>query len=191
MEKRSQTSFDSDADAESSTTLLDEQLRISRHRARPGTIALKLILGLACGLCVVSLLYTAATVHKLSQSSEVDYGDCGAHESVDEARAKGCVFDPMGWVWVRPECYDAEMTADFLNRTDFTWHTEPKLTPESKVPMDVIFRGDHPKLFTQKKYHSVHCTVSEPSPLIFTSTSAIDTAPASGNILLIFLWGNS
>ena len=169
MEKRSQASFDSDADAESSTTLLDEQLldeqllaNRSSRRSRPTAIALKLVLGLVAVACFASLMYTAVTVHKISQASEVDYGDCGSNESVEEARAKGCVFDPMGWVWVRPECYDAEMVADFLNRTEFSWHTEPKLTPESKVSMDVIFRGDHPKLFTQKKYHSVHCTVSEP-----------------------------
>ncbi|KAL1859797.1 hypothetical protein Daus18300_009387 [Diaporthe australafricana] len=66
----------------------------------------------------------------------------------------------MGWVWVRPECYDKELMDDFMNRTEFSWHTEPKLHPESMVPLDVIFRGDHPKLFTQKKYHYVHCTVN-------------------------------
>lgn len=161
MEKRSQASFDSDIDAESSTTLLGKRFTTrSPRRSHPAAIALKLFLGLSALACFSSLIYTAITVRKISMAAEVDYGDCGSNESVDEARAKGCVFDPMGWVWVRPECYDAEMVTEFLNRTEFTWHTEPKLTPESKVPMEVIFRGDHPKLFTQNKYHYVHCTVS-------------------------------
>ncbi|KAK4107473.1 hypothetical protein N656DRAFT_674599, partial [Canariomyces notabilis] len=74
-----------------------------------------------------------------------------------EARALGCVFDPMSWIWVRPECYDGELIAEFFSQTNFSWHTEPKLKPETKLSMDIIHRGDHPKLFTQKDYHTVHC----------------------------------
>lgn len=108
------------------------------------------------------LLYTSFTVHRLSSASPLatSYGDCGASETVEEARAKGCVFDAMSWIWVRPECYDAELVEDFFENTNYTWHTEPKLKPETKVPMEVVRRGDHPKLFVQKEYHSVHCAVS-------------------------------
>lgn len=66
----------------------------------------------------------------------------------------------MSRIWVRPECLDKAMIEDFMNRTDFSWHFDPKLTPESVVPLDVVYRGDHLKLFTQKKYHYAHCTVS-------------------------------
>jgi hypothetical protein len=36
---------------------------------------------------------------------------------VSEARALGSVFNPTGWVWVCPECFDATLAAEFLDRT--------------------------------------------------------------------------
>lgn len=157
-------SFDTNfiSDDESNLTLLGDGSKvITRKRSSRRSLMLKILFALIALACAGSVLYTAAEVHSLSTHAIVDYGDCGTDGSVEEARAKGCVFDPMSWIWVRPECYDKAMVADFMNRTDFSWHFDPKLTPESVVPMDVIYRGDHPKLFTQKKYHYVHCTVSD------------------------------
>lgn len=155
-------SFD-DSDDGSGMTLLHEHMKDSSTARRRGLRAsgwlLKLFLGAVALICSVSIVYTAACVHRLSSVAIADYGDCGQSETVEEAREKGCVFDPMSWIWVRPECYDAELVAEFMNSTDFSWHTEPKLKPETKLGMDVIFRGDHPKLFTQKDYHTVHCFV--------------------------------
>ncbi|POS70691.1 hypothetical protein DHEL01_v210914 [Diaporthe helianthi] len=135
---------------------------VKPHRSSKLTLALKFLAGITALICAGSVLYTAYAVHNISEVSRADYGDCGTQDSVEEARAKGCVFDPMGWVWVRPECYDKELVEEFMNRTEYSWHTEPKLLSESMVPLDIVFRGDHPKLFTQKKYHYVHCTVSFP-----------------------------
>ncbi|KAJ5958812.1 uncharacterized protein N7479_005962 [Penicillium vulpinum] len=87
-----------------------------------------------------------------------ELGDCGPNHTVEEAREYGCVFDPMSWLWVRPECYDKVLIDDFMNRTEWSWHTDWKLTPETKVPLDVVFSGEHPQLYTSKKYHSIHCT---------------------------------
>ena len=144
---------------------------VSQRKRRCGSaasaVATRAFAALLALLCVGSFIYMSRELRDISNgiiaSTEaarvIDYGDCGDKDSVEEARAKGCVFDPMGWIWTRPECYDAELVEDFMNRTDWSWHTDPKLTEESKVPMDVIYRGDHPKLFTSKKYHYVHCTV--------------------------------
>ena len=147
----------------SDTALLEayQQTAPSKPRSLKAILALRLIFGTVALLCVLLIVYTAVTVYSIASHTAVDYGDCGTNDSIEEARAKGCVFDPAGWVWVRPECYNADMISEFLNRTEYSFHTEPKLTPESLVPMDVVFRGDHPKLFTQKKYHYTHCTVSQ------------------------------
>lgn len=164
--KDQKTSFDTAfiSDDESNLTLLGDgtkSIATTRKRSsRRGSLMLKALLVLIALACAGSVLYTAAQVHQITTAAVIDYGDCGADGSVEEARAKGCVFDPMSWIWVRPECLDKPMIEDFMNRTDFSWHFDPKLTPESMVPLDVVYRGDHPKLFTQKKYHYVHCTVS-------------------------------
>lgn len=164
--KQYKTSFEdsSMSDDDSGMTLLGEHARAlskSRHSSKKALV-FKILAGITALICAGSILYTAFAVHNIPQVSRADYGDCGTQGSVEEARAKGCLFDPMGWVWVRPECYDKVLIDDFMNRTEWSWHTEPKLKPESMVPLDVVFRGDHPKLFTSKKYHYVHCTVSYP-----------------------------
>ncbi|OAA50779.1 hypothetical protein BBO_00726 [Beauveria brongniartii RCEF 3172] len=150
------------SDDESSTTLLEHHREaILGLRSDKPKRYIQLLVGLVVILCTVSVVYTAAAVHGMASQSQRDFGDCGSDNTVEQARAKGCVFDPMGWVWVRPECYDDKMIHEFMNRTEFTWHTEPKLRPDTQVPLEVVFRGDHPKLFTQRKYHDIHLHVEE------------------------------
>lgn len=154
------------SDDGSGVTLLHEHIKGSLNpptrRERLRNRFVKLLVFAVSLISVTSLIYTAIGVHRLSSAATTDYGDCGSTETVEEARAKGCVFDPMSWIWVRPECYDAELVAEFMAQTNFSWHTEPKLKPETKLDMEIIYRGDHPKLFTQKDYHTVHCFVSLP-----------------------------
>jgi hypothetical protein len=156
------TSFDVSEDG-SGMTLLHEHMEdslMASRRPRATSWLLRIVLVAVALVCSISIVYTAVGVHRLSTVAMVEYGDCGQTETVEEARALGCVFDPMSWIWVRPECYDGELIAGFFSQTNFSWHTEPKLKPETKLSMDIIHRGDHPKLFTQKDYHTVHCFVS-------------------------------
>jgi len=112
---------------------------------------------------IVQLASMSVSLHGIEKSihlkpTGLEFGDCGSSHTIEEARESGCLFDPMSWLWVRPECYDQELIDNFMNRTDWSWHSDWKLTPESRIPLEEVVRGDHAKLFTQKKYHSVHCT---------------------------------
>jgi hypothetical protein len=126
--------------------------------------AILILTGLAVflpALCVA--IYLSVAAHAIQNSihlypTGMELGDCGSNHTPEEARAKGCLFDAMSWLWVRPECYDQALIDNFMNRTDWSWHTDWRLTPESQVPLETVLRGDHPHLFTQKKYHSIHCT---------------------------------
>jgi hypothetical protein len=111
---------------------------------------------------LVALSFISANVQRIEKgvTRELSFGDCGKSESVEDARALGCVFDPLNWSWVRPACYHKDLVDEFMNRTTWSWHTDPKLTPESAVPMEEVLRGDHPILFTSKMFHTVHCAVS-------------------------------
>ncbi|KAK1757772.1 hypothetical protein QBC47DRAFT_165074 [Echria macrotheca] len=156
-----------DDDHSSNMTLLHEDRHkpggttaTNSRRSRLSRRLTQLVAGVVVLASLGALAYTAAGVHRLSGAATADYGDCGTSETVAEARAHGCVFDPMSWIWVRPECYDPDLVAEFMAQTNFSWHTEPKLRPETRVDMDIIYRGDFPKLFTQKDYHTVHCFVS-------------------------------
>jgi hypothetical protein len=118
---------------------------------------------LAAVALLMVLTFNSTQLHWIdaNMARGVNLRHCGKSNTVEEARSLGCIFDPMSWVWVRPECYDAELVEDFMNRTDWSWHTDPKLTPVSAVPMEEIYRGYHPKLFISKMYHTVHCSVSD------------------------------
>ena len=151
-------------DDESIMTLLgDKWDKTTRNQGSKTKSIFYLALVLFAAICISAIIYLSVTIHAMQKfvhlhPSGIELGDCGSSPTVEEARAKGCLFDPMSWLWVRPECYDQSLIDNFMNRTDWSWHTDWRLTPESQVPLEDVFAGDHPQLFTGKKYHSIHCT---------------------------------
>ncbi|PHH78510.1 hypothetical protein CDD82_3019 [Ophiocordyceps australis] len=87
-----------------------------------------------------------------------ELGHCG--DTVAEARALGCIFDPMSWAWQRPECYNADLVADFLARMDWRFYYSNNTLPSEQVPRQVWLSGDNPKLYTSRAWHAFHCTYS-------------------------------
>ncbi|TGJ85492.1 hypothetical protein E0Z10_g3252 [Xylaria hypoxylon] len=144
-------------DNECDVVLLGERRLPPRPRSHRGPLALRIVLCVTALISTTLIPYNTFAARATYTTEPIDFGDCGSSDTAEEGRAKGCVFDPMGWVWVRPECFNREMVHEYLDRGKFTFHTDPKLTPESMVPIDIIFRGDHPKLFTQKSYYSIYC----------------------------------
>ncbi|KAI0532060.1 hypothetical protein GGR58DRAFT_523602 [Xylaria digitata] len=145
----SRLSFDgssiiSDNDNESMVALLGERGLSSPSRCHRAALVLR-----------ITLVFITYIEYFMEPT---DFSDCSLSDTVGEVRAKGCVFDPMGWAWVCPECFNCEIVEEYLGRGNFTFHTDLNLTSESIVPMDIIFQGDCPKLFTQKLYHLVNCT---------------------------------
>jgi hypothetical protein len=116
------------------------------------------------GIVLISLVlvsWTAIQTWKVQQHvhlfpSGSELGTCGDNKTVEEARAHGCVFDAMSYLWVRPECYHRELVEDFMQRSDWAWYSDAQL--KHKLPMDELLRGDHPQAFAPKKYHQIHCT---------------------------------
>lgn len=52
-------------------------------------------------------------------SQNADRGGFGIERSAEEARARACVFYPIGWICRRSEC-DKELINDFENRTEWS-----------------------------------------------------------------------
>jgi hypothetical protein len=113
-------------------------------------------------LAIVLLVgFTALQTWKVQQHvhlypSGLELGTCGYDKTPEEARAHGCVFDPMSFIWVRPECYHGDLLEDFMKRSEWAWYSDPQL--KHKLPMDEVFNGDHPQAFAPKQYHQIHCT---------------------------------
>ncbi|EAW12351.1 uncharacterized protein ACLA_063180 [Aspergillus clavatus NRRL 1] len=90
---------------------------------------------------------------QLEPSSSPRLFRCGT--SAAEAKAAGCHFDLMSFSWLPPECYNQDLTNDFLNHTDWQW----SLDAEGKhmVSKHFVQQGDFEFLFTSYEYHVVHC----------------------------------
>lgn len=73
----------------------------------------------------ISPLPTPDTMANKSKPTRKEFGHCG--HSIKEARALGCIFDPMSSAWQRPECYNTELVNDFLAAYD--WHFFPNAEP--------------------------------------------------------------
>ena len=85
-----------------------------------------------------------------------EFGDCG--KSIEEARAKGCIFDNLSYSWVRPECHHPDLLAAYRNRTVIPYYTDRTLTEESRIPQEEIFRGDILTAWAPALQHSMHCS---------------------------------
>ena len=82
-------------------------------------------------------------------------GDCG--NSVEEAQAKGCIFDVMAFTWEPPECYDAELVAEFLDSYDWKFYRKWHGKEEDLIPWEESSQGLS-DVWSPWIYHTLHCT---------------------------------
>jgi len=150
-------------DEQSDYQLLDEKrLALSKRH----TIWKPLVTALGFCFVVAILLAVIGSQHqKLSKISSLpaaptgrELGDCGSDETAESARAAGCKFDPMSWIWVRPECYPEDLIYDYFNRTGFKFYKDWHLRPEDEIPMDQVYYGTDMQVYTEKNFHAVHCS---------------------------------
>lgn len=151
--------------------LLDEQLKLRRKDRRWS----KLLLGLCCSIFVVISIGTIVYLSmKLDQTKKAahahhdvrptiihtgsELGDCG--HSIEQARAAGCHFDPMSWLWIPHSCYmpHRDLIDEWKSKTDWHFYTDVNMRPEDEVPVQSAYNGDYMKLYTPYKYHKIHCS---------------------------------
>lgn len=74
------------------------------------------------------------------------------------ARANGCIFDLLTLAWLAPECYDADLSAEFLEDAPETfYYDEDAQRPiESYEALSERPLGEFS--WTTRKYHIYHCS---------------------------------
>ncbi|EME44324.1 hypothetical protein DOTSEDRAFT_93984, partial [Dothistroma septosporum NZE10] len=76
---------------------------------------------------------------------------CG--KTAQEARAAGCIFDPMMNSWLAEDCYDEELSLEFRNIRNWTFFTDEFRTRQlSEVEFSEA--GDS---WGTWEYHITHC----------------------------------
>ncbi|KAF3392766.1 hypothetical protein F1880_008496 [Penicillium rolfsii] len=110
-------------------------------------------------ITAVRMALTTNHPHRPSdQSTGDEFGHCG--KSITEARALGCIFDPMSWAWQRPECYHADLVKEFLERMDWHFYLSNETLAMEEVPREEWERGDYTLLYGPRMWHQFHCTYS-------------------------------
>ena len=125
----------------------------SRSGRAPRPLSLFLLLflivaGSTTYIVVLPKIYEAAPTGR-------ELGDCGA--SIEEAKAKGCIFDNMSYAWVQPACHHEELLAEYRNRTEMPYYSDRSLKPEYRIPIEEIMRGDYIRAWAPEKHHPLHC----------------------------------
>lgn len=113
----------------------------------PRLLSFALFFLVATSIAVV-LLHPALGISTLPANS------CGT--TAAEARAAHCHFDMMSFCWLPSPCYDAELSAEFLARSNWTWYRDQ--TAQQPVSLAEVQSGAHDELFVSYDYHLAHCT---------------------------------
>ncbi|GAT24894.1 hypothetical protein RIB2604_01807280 [Aspergillus luchuensis] len=72
-----------------------------------------------------------------------------------EAQALGCVLDPLALSWVRPACYNKELTEEPLAVRNWTWTTDP--WGKRHLSKSEVLDGDWEYVYVDHWYHVTHC----------------------------------
>lgn len=95
------------------------------------------------------LLLTYGTL----QVSHQEFYDCGS--SPEEARAKDCQFDMLGFAWVPKQCYDAELANSWDTYHEFEFYYDNEHT--RRISVEELKKGINHYIFTTGRYHRSHC----------------------------------
>lgn len=99
---------------------------------------------------------------------------CGSTPS--QAVARGCSFDTLSFTWQTPECYDAELMAEWESTVrENGWKYYADKTGKRPVPYETAFTGTY-ELWVEWDLHVVHCTFMwRQMHRAFTLTGFIDS----------------
>ena len=86
--------------------------------------------------------------------SKVLIKPCGG--TAAEARARGCHFDIVSFMWLPDQCWDPELVADFEETNHLEWFQGPNRT--GPLTRAQVITGEYNPVFVNWEYHWRHCT---------------------------------
>jgi hypothetical protein len=80
----------------------------------------------------------------------------GCGNSPEEAKALGCIFDPMNWHWTRRECFYEEGSEYAQAKGPWTYYRDANFTEELDLP-DAHAMSTQRLMYTEHSWHLQHC----------------------------------
>lgn len=81
------------------------------------------------------------------------FPNCGS--SVAEAKSHGCEFDPMVNGWTPQECFDKELSEEFMALPNYTWYYDADHA--RPIPMNELYSGELAITYPEPFHHDRHC----------------------------------
>ena len=112
---------------------------------------------------ILAVLSTAATTSLIIRSRRMmlknhraAWSECGS--TVEEARKRGCHFEPMLTSWVPHACYIGELWDEYDPLGDRKWYLDEDLTRELEgKELEDAKSGVYTTLYTNGSFHDEHC----------------------------------
>jgi hypothetical protein len=121
------------------------ETKMPRSRKRKMSVALIcLVAGTIIGVATISLARALTPQPQILT--------CGT--TSEEARARGCVMEPMVYGWMPKECYYDDLSSEYHPYEDREWYTTDKF--EERVTPEELWAGTREHVYTHK-YHTEHC----------------------------------
>ena len=123
-------------------------------------IAFNAILG---ALAVVGLASLVVRLPIVSGSGTVRPLSCNCGNSVNEARANGCKFDPLAFAWLPSHCRDEELTYEFERQGTgpdgrwLYWADDNRTTELSAEEISLLADNPTDRFYTSWEWHVEHC----------------------------------
>lgn len=102
------------------------------------------------GTATTSILLRAHIRH----TSGPELYTCGS--STAEARARGCVMEPMVYGWMPAPCYISDLSAEYTPFEDRAWYTSSRYLDSERIRVADLWDGVHEHIFAPQ-YHGEHC----------------------------------
>ncbi|EXJ54776.1 hypothetical protein A1O7_10117 [Cladophialophora yegresii CBS 114405] len=131
--------------------LEDPTATFRERRARLSWTKTTSLAVLSLTLVITLCVYPVYHIFHLYQSPPA-WTDCGSSPS--EARSRGCSFDAMSFTWSLSDCFDGELTDQFLSHAQWRWYSEEG----TEIDRESVLSGEYEYLFVSGEYHVVHCT---------------------------------
>lgn len=80
----------------------------------------------------------------------------GCGNSPAEAKALGCIFDPMNWHWTRPECFYKEGSEHSQANGPWSYYRDANFTEQMFLPDEEAMSTER-LMYTEHSWHVQHC----------------------------------
>lgn len=101
----------------------------------------------------VTVLVAMQQGHEIQLYEEFD--NCGT--TPEEARANGCIYEPMQRSWIPKRCYTPEPGGEYHPFDDRTWYYDKNRTKQiTGSGLDLLRNGEEIVAYT-REFHNEHC----------------------------------